>query len=55
MRRLLLLAVLLGGLWAVDAYAFDGRYFGAAWSGAKHEGRVFVTAMNSWLPWNSRI
>jgi hypothetical protein len=30
MRRLLSLAVLVGALWAIDSYAFRGRYQAAA-------------------------
>jgi len=30
MRRLLSLAVLVFALWAIDAYAFNGRYWAAA-------------------------
>jgi hypothetical protein len=30
MRRLLSLAVLVGALWAIDSYAFQGRYQAAA-------------------------
>jgi hypothetical protein len=30
MRRLLFLAVIAGALWAIDSYAFHGRYQAAA-------------------------
>ena len=30
MRRLLLMAILVGALWAIDSYAFHGRYQAAA-------------------------
>jgi hypothetical protein len=40
MRRLLSLAALLIALWAIDSYAFHGRYLASATEGLNYYGRT---------------
>jgi hypothetical protein len=42
MRRLLSLAVLVFALWAIDAYAFNGRY----WAATKEEMNYYAKMLN---------
>ena len=42
MRRLLSLAILVGALWAIDLYAFHGRY----WAAAGEEMNYYVKTLN---------
>jgi hypothetical protein len=41
MRSLIILAVLIGTLLAIDALAFGGRYRTAAWQEANYQGQQF--------------
>jgi len=41
MRNLLFLIFLLGLLWAVDTFSFDGRYSSAIWTKANDLARSF--------------
>ena len=40
MRRLLTLAALVLAFWAIDSYAFDGRYWAAATEELNYYGRT---------------
>jgi hypothetical protein len=41
MQRILSVAALIGVLWALDAFAFQGRYTAALWVGANHQAQIF--------------
>jgi hypothetical protein len=40
MRLLLTLIVVIGGLWAIDTFAYGGRYGRLLWSEAAHRGQL---------------
>jgi hypothetical protein len=39
MRGFVALAIVVGVLWALDLYAFQGRYSQAAWQAANYQGQ----------------
>ncbi len=41
MRLLLTLIIVIGGLWAIDTFAYGGRYGRLLWSEAAHRGQLF--------------
>ena len=41
MRIFLSLLVLIGALWAIDTFAYGGRYGRAVWSEANYRGQMF--------------
>ncbi len=41
MRLFLTLMVLIGGLWAVDTFAYGARYGRLLWSEATYRGQIF--------------
>lgn len=47
MQRFLFLAIVIGALWAFDAYAFQGRYSGAVWDYATHQAQIFNNGVAS--------
>jgi hypothetical protein len=47
MRSIIILIVLIGILWAIDAFAVDGRYFGDA----LHQLSYQVQKLDYELPW----
>ncbi len=49
MQRLLLLVALIGVLWALDAYAFQGRYSADLWKGANHQAQIFSSGVQSFV------
>jgi nitrate reductase NapE component len=49
MRGFLLVGILLGALWAVDSFAFDGRYGRAVWAAAKVQGSKIRSEVNDFL------
>ena len=49
MRIIVVLAVSVGAFWAIDSFAFAGRYRATAWQEAKYQGQVFNYRVQSWL------
>ncbi len=49
MRTVLSVVILLGTLWAIDAFAYGGQYGTALWYQAKHQGEVFQYEIAYWL------
>lgn len=49
MNRFLSLAVLVGALWAIDAYAFRGRYSNAVWEEVNQEAHMFNNSVQYFL------
>jgi hypothetical protein len=50
MRGLLVPAIaLIVALWAIDAFAFHGRYRAAAWLEASHQGQKLSFEIRHWL------
>lgn len=49
MQRFLFLAALIGVLWALDAYAFQGRYRAALWQEANHQVQIFNGGVQSFV------
>ena len=49
MQRFLFLAALIGALWALDTYAFQGHYSAALWQEANHQDRVFNSGVQSFV------
>jgi hypothetical protein len=49
MRGFFLLVLVVGALWAVDEYAFDGRYSQAAWLEAQSQGQQLRYNVRNWL------
>ncbi len=41
MRLVLILMIVIGGLWAIDTFAYGGRYGRLLWSEAAHHGQLF--------------
>jgi hypothetical protein len=41
MRGFVALAIVVGALWALDLYAFHGRYSQAAWQETNYQGQKF--------------
>jgi len=58
MRSFLILIVLIGSLWAIDTFAFGGRYGTAVWQEAYYQGRTVRYGIQNWLKglglWNHR-
>ena len=48
-RGLLILTVLIGAIWAIDAFAFDGRYRQAAWREANYQAQKLDHEVRYWL------
>lgn len=48
-QRFLFLAIVIGALWAVDAYAFQGRYGRAVWDYANHQAQIFNNGVQSFV------
>jgi hypothetical protein len=49
MRSFLILIVLIGMLWAIDVFAFGGRYNTAVWQGANYQGQKVRYEIRDWL------
>ena len=49
MRGFLLLILVVGVFWALDMYAFDGRYSQAARREAQSQGQQFQYEVRQWL------
>ena len=49
MQRFLFLAVVIGALWALDTYAFQGRYSRALWEEANHQVQMFNNGVQSFV------
>lgn len=49
MRSFLILIVLIGSLWAIDTFAFGGRYGTAVWQEAYYQGRTVRYGIQNWL------
>jgi hypothetical protein len=47
--RLLQLIIVIGGLWAFDTYALQGRYQRVAWEQANYHGQKFYYDVRYWL------
>ena len=47
--RAITILIVLGSLWAVDRFAFQGRYNDAIWHGAKYQGQHFSYEVKRWL------
>jgi hypothetical protein len=52
MRSFLILSVLIGTLWTIDAVAFGGRYSTAVWQEANYQGQKFNYEVQYWLKKN---
>ena len=49
MQRFLFFAALIGVLWALGTYAFQGRYSAALWQEANYQARVFNSGVQSFV------
>jgi hypothetical protein len=49
MRGFIILAIVVCILWALDAYAFNGRYSQAVWKDASDQGQIFSDGIQNWL------
>ena len=49
MRSFLILIVLIGTLWAIDVFAFGGRYSKAVWQEANYQGETVRYGIRDWL------
>ena len=49
MRGFLIVAILLGAFWAIDAVVFDARYRKAAWQEANYQGQKVNYQVRYWL------
>ena len=49
MRGVVTLIVLIGVLWAVDAFGFKGRYSQALWQEANYRGQKLNYEIRYWL------
>jgi len=52
MRGLVILAIVVGVLWALDRYAFHERYSQAAWQEANYQGQKFRNEVQYYLKKN---
>ena len=43
------MAVVIGALWFLDVYAFNGRYSEAIWQDASAQGQRFSDQIQRWL------
>jgi hypothetical protein len=49
MRGFLILTVVIGTLWGIDAVVLDGRYRKVAWLEANYQGDKFSYQVRYWL------
>jgi hypothetical protein len=49
MRSFLILIVLVGTLWAIDVFAFGGRYRTAVWQEGNYQGQTVRYVIRDWL------
>ena len=49
MRSFLILIIVIGSLWAIDTFAFGGRYRMAVWQEAYYQGQTVRNGIRNWL------
>jgi hypothetical protein len=51
-RGFLILVFLIGAVWAIDTFAFNGHYGRVAWMEAKYHGEKANNEVRNWLKKN---